>query len=151
MASEIVITVQNVIQGEQTGQTPQVPNPKAAKGDKPNPNALFGAIDAQFLIRASSRIISSTGNNEVSAAISKVARYGFQTVRAFLPPNPIGIATLALSVSADALDKITDDIRKRAAAENEIDTARIKAGLLDVRDARVQTQWFSGRRTFKRV
>jgi hypothetical protein len=73
------------------------------------------------------------------------------TARALLPPNPVGIATLALTVSADALDKITDDIRKRATAENEIDTARIKAGLLDVRDARVQTQWFSGRRTFKRV
>jgi hypothetical protein len=151
MASEIVITVQNVIQGEEAGQTPEVPNPKATKGDKPNPNSLFGAIDAQFLIRASSRIISSTGNNEVSAAISKVARYGFQTVRAFLPPNPIGIATLALTVGADALEKVTDDIRKRATSQNEVDNARIKAGLLDVRDARLKANWFSGRITFKRV
>jgi hypothetical protein len=149
MANEIIITVQNVIQGEQEAGATEVPKPKVKKpkGD----TGILGALDAQFLVRAGTRLISATGNNEVSAAISKVARYGFMTARAILPPNPVGIATLALSVSADALDKITDDIRKRATAENEIDTARIKAGLLDVRDARVQTQWFSGRRTFKRV
>jgi hypothetical protein len=149
MANEIIITVQNVIQGEQEAGATEVPKPKVKKpkGDE----GILGALDAQFLIRGATRLISATGNNEVTAAISKVARYGFMTARALLPPNPVGIATLALSVSADALDKITDDIRKRATAENEIDTARIKAGLLDVRDARVQTQWFSGRRTFKRV
>ena len=149
MANEIIITVQNVIQGEQEAGATEVPKPKVKKpkGDE----GILGALDAQFLIRGATRLISATGNNEVTAAISKVARYGFMTARALLPPNPVGIATLALTVSADALDKITDDIRKRATAENEIDTARIKAGLLDVRDARVQTQWFSGRRTFKRV
>jgi hypothetical protein len=151
MANEIIITVQNVIQGEQESATPAVPKLKAAKGDKPNPNALFGAIDAQFLIRASSRIISSTGNNEVSAAISKVARYGFATVRALLPPNPIGIATLALTISADVLDKVTDDIRKRAKADNDTDNARIKAGLLDVSSTSIKQNWFSGRQTYKRV
>jgi hypothetical protein len=149
MTNEIIITVQNVIQGEQQADVPEVPKPKVKKpkGD----TGILGALDAQFLVRAGSRIISATGNNEISAAISKVARYGFQTVRALLPPNPVGIATLALTVSADALDKITDDIRKRAKADNETDNARIKAGLLDISNVQIKSNWFSGRQTYKRV
>jgi hypothetical protein len=149
MTNEIIITVQNVIQGEQQADVPAVPKPKVKKpkGDE----GILGALDAQFLLRAGTRIISSTGNNEISAAISKVARYGFQTVRALLPPNPVGIATLALTVSADALDKITDDIRKRAKADNETDNARIKAGLLDISNVQIKSNWFSSRQTYKRV
>jgi hypothetical protein len=149
MTNEIIITVQNVIQGEQQADVPEVPKPKVKKpkGD----TGILGALDAQFLVRAGSRIISATGNNEVSAAISKVARYGFQTVRALLPPNPVGIATLALTVSADALDKVTDELRKKAKADNETDNARIKAGLLDITNVQVKSNWFSGRQTYKRV
>jgi len=149
MTNEIIITVQNVIQGEQQADVPAVPKPKVKKpkGDE----GILGALDAQFLVRAGTRIISSTGNNEISAAISKVARYGFQTVRALLPPNPVGIATLALTISADVLDKVTDDIRKRAKADNETDNARIKAGLLDISNVQVKSNWFSGRQTYKRV
>jgi hypothetical protein len=149
MTNEIIITVQNVIQGEQQADVPEVPKPKVKKpkGD----TGILGALDAQFLIRAGSRIISATGNNEISAAISKVARYGFQTVRALLPPNPVGIATLALTVSADALDKVTDELRKKAKADNETDNARIKAGLLDITNVQVKSNWFSGRQTYKRV
>jgi hypothetical protein len=150
MTNEIIITVQNVIQGgEQQADVPEVPKPKVKKpkGD----TGILGALDAQFLLRAGTRIISATGNNEISAAISKVARYGFQTVRALLPPNPVGIATLALTVSADALDKITDDIRKRAKADNETDNARIKAGLLDISNVQIKSNWFSGRQTYKRI
>jgi hypothetical protein len=150
MTNEIIITVQNVIQGgSQQADVPEVPKPKVKKpkGD----TGILGALDAQFLLRAGTRLISATGNNEVSAAISKVARYGFQTVRALLPPNPIGIATLALTVSADALDKVTDELRKKAKADNETDNARIKAGLLDVTNIQVKSNWFSGRQTYKRV
>jgi hypothetical protein len=149
MANEIIITVQNVIQGEQQADVPEVPKPKVKKpkGD----TGILGAIDAQFLLRAGTRIISATGNNEISAAISKVARYGFQTVRALLPPNPIGIATLALTVSADAIEKITDELRKKAKADNETDNARIKAGLLDITNVQIKSNWFSGRQTYKRV
>jgi hypothetical protein len=149
MTNEIIITVQNVIQGEQQADVPAVPKPKVKKpnGDE----GILGALDAQFLLRAGSRIISATGNNEISAAISKVARYGFQTVRALLPPNPVGIATLALTVSADALDKVTDELRKKAKADNETDNARIKAGLLDVSNVQIKSNWFSGRQTYKRV
>jgi hypothetical protein len=149
MTNEIIITVQNVIQGEQQADVPEVPKPKVKKpkGD----TGILGALDAQFLVRAGSRIISATGNNEISAAISKVARYGFQTVRALLPPNPVGIATLALTVSADALDKVTDELRKKAKADNETDNARIKAGLLDITNVQVKSNWFSGRQTYKRV
>jgi hypothetical protein len=149
MTNEIIITVQNVIQGEQQADVPEVPKPKVKKpkGD----TGILGALDAQFLLRAGSRIISATGNNEISAAISKVARYGFQTVRALLPPNPVGIATLALTVSADALDKITDELRKKAKADNETDNARIKAGLLDISNVQIKSNWFSGRQTYKRV
>jgi hypothetical protein len=149
MANEIIITVQNVIQGEQQADVPEVPKPKVKKpkGD----TGILGAIDAQFLLRAGTRIISSTGNNEISAAISKVARYGFQTVRALLPPNPIGIATLALTISADAIEKVTDELRKKAKADNETDNARIKAGLLDITNVQIKSNWFSGRQTYKRV
>jgi hypothetical protein len=149
MTNEIIITVQNVIQGEQQADVPAVPKPKVKKpkGDE----GILGALDAQFLLRAGSRIISSTGNNEISAAISKVARYGFQTVRALLPPNPVGIATLALTISADVIEKVTDDIRKRAKADNETDNARIKAGLLDISNVQIKSNWFSGRQTYKRV
>jgi hypothetical protein len=149
MTNEIIITVQNVIQGEQQADVPEVPKPKVKKpkGD----TGILGALDAQFLLRAGTRIISSTGNNEISAAISKVARYGFQTVRALLPPNPVGIATLALTISADVLDKVSDDIRKRAKADNETDNARIKAGLLDISNVQIKSNWFSGRQTYKRV
>jgi hypothetical protein len=149
MANEIIITVQNVIQGEQEAETPQVPKPKVKKpkGD----TGILGAIDAQFLLRAGSRIISSTGNNEVSAAISKVARYGFQTARALLPPNPMGIATLALTISADVIEKVTDDLRKKATADNETDNARIKAGLLDISEVRIKNNWLTGRQTYRRV
>jgi hypothetical protein len=149
MTNEIIITVQNVIQGEQQADVPEVPKPKVKKpkGD----TGILGALDAQFLLRAGTRLISATGNNEVSAAISKVARYGFQTVRALLPPNPVGIATLALTVSADALDKVTDELRKKAKADNETDNARIKAGLLDITNVQIKSNWFSGRQTYKRV
>jgi hypothetical protein len=149
MANEIIITVQNVIQGEQQADVPAVPKPKVKKpkGDE----GILGALDAQFLLRAGTRIISSTGNNEISAAISKVARYGFQTVRALLPPNPVGIATLALTVSADAIEKVTDELRKKAKADNETDNARIKAGLLDITNVQIKSNWFSGRQTYKRV
>jgi hypothetical protein len=149
MTNEIIITVQNVIQGEQQADVPAVPKPKVKKpkGDE----GILGALDAQFLLRAGTRIISSTGNNEISAAISKVARYGFQTVRALLPPNPIGIATLALTISADAIEKVTDELRKKAKADNETDNARIKAGLLDISDVQIKSNWFSGRQTYKRI
>jgi hypothetical protein len=149
MTNEIIITVQNVIQGEQQADVPAVPKPKVKKpkGDE----GILGALDAQFLLRAGTRIISSTGNNEISAAISKVARYGFQTVRALLPPNPVGIATLALTVSADAIEKVTDELRKKAKADNETDNARIKAGLLDITNVQIKSNWFSGRQTYKRV
>jgi hypothetical protein len=149
MTNEIIITVQNVIQGEQQADVPEVPKPKVKKpkGD----TGILGAIDAQFLLRAGTRIISATGNNEISAAISKVARYGFQTVRALLPPNPVGIATLALTVSADAIEKVTDELRKKAKADNETDNARIKAGLLDITNVQIKSNWFSGRQTYKRV
>jgi hypothetical protein len=149
MTNEIIITVQNVIQGEQQADVPEVPKPKVKKpkGD----TGILGALDAQFLLRAGTRIISSTGNNEISAAISKVARYGFQTVRALLPPNPVGIATLALTISADVLDKVSDNIRKQAKADNETDNARIKAGLLDISNVQIKSNWFSGRQTYKRV
>jgi hypothetical protein len=149
MTNEIIITVQNVIQGEQQADVPAVPKPKVKKpkGDE----GILGALDAQFLLRAGTRIISSTGNNEISAAISKVARYGFQTVRALLPPNPVGIATLALTISADVLDKVSDNIRKQAKADNETDNARIKAGLLDISDVQIKSNWFSGRQTYKRI
>jgi hypothetical protein len=149
MTNEIIITVQNVIQGEQQADVPEVPKPKVKKpkGD----TGILGALDAQFLLRAGSRIISATGNNEISAAISKVARYGFQTVRALLPPNPVGIATLALTISADVLDKVSDNIRKQAKADNETDNARIKAGLLDISNVQIKSNWFSGRQTYKRI
>lgn len=150
MANEIIITVQNVIQGEQEADTPQVPKPKSPKPKEP-PAGILGALDAQFLLRAGSRLISATGNNEISAAISKVARYGFQVARAVLPPNPVGIATLALSISADVLDKVTDDLRKRATADNETDNARIKAGLLDISQVQVKNNWFTGRQTYRRM
>jgi hypothetical protein len=149
MANEIIITVQNVIQGEQQADTPQVPKPKSPKPKEP-PAGILGALDAQFLLRAGSRIISSTGNNEISAAISKVARYGFQVARAVLPPNPVGIATLALTISADVIEKVTDDLRKRATADNETDNARIKAGLLDISQVQVKNNWFTGRQTYRR-
>jgi hypothetical protein len=149
MTNEIIITVQNVIQGEQQADVPEVPKPKVKKpkGD----TGILGAIDAQLLLRAGTRIISATGNNEISAAISKVARYGFQTVRALLPPNPVGIATLALTISADVLDKVSDNIRKQAKADNETDNARIKAGLLDISNVQIKSNWFSGRQTYKRI
>jgi hypothetical protein len=149
MTNEIIITVQNVIQAESQADVPTVPKPKVKKpkGDE----GILGALDAQFLLRAGTRIISSTGNNEISAAISKVARYGFQTVRALLPPNPVGIATLALTISADVLDKVSDNIRKQAKADNETDNARIKAGLLDISNVQIKSNWFSGRQTYKRI
>jgi hypothetical protein len=143
---EIIITVQNQIQTEQQVQTPQVEQQRPTGASD-----VAGAISAQFLVRAGSRLIGATGNSEVSSAISKVAKYGFQTVRALLPPNPIGIATLALTLGADALDKVTDNIRKQAVADNETDNARIKAGLLDISSTQVKSNWFSGRQTYKRV
>ena len=147
--SEIIITVKNQIETEQQSQVPQqvAPTPTTTVSGQ----EVLGAISAQFLVRGANRLIAATGNNEISGAISKVAKYGFQTVRALVPPNPVGIATLALTIAADALDKVTDDIRKKAANENEVDNARIKAGLLDVSQVGVKTNWFSGRQTYRRV
>jgi hypothetical protein len=125
MANEIIITVQNQIQQqEQVAGQVGIQTPSAS-AKKKQADGFLGAIDAQFLVRGANRLLSATGNTE--------------------------IATLALSISADALNKITDDIRKRAAAENEVDNARIKAGLLDVTDVRIQSNWFSGKQTYRRV
>ena len=150
MANEIIITVKNQI--ETTEQEQQVPKPvaKDPATSTVTGRELLGAISAQFLVGASRRLIAATGNNEISGAISKVAKYGFLTMRALLPPNPVGLATLAITISADALDKVTDNIRKQASAENEVDNARIKAGLLDISQTQIRTNWFSGRQTYRR-
>ena len=149
MANEIIITVKNQIE---TTEQQQVPKPitQDATTSTVTGKELGGALTAQFLVGASRRLIAATGNNEISGAISKVAKYGFLTARALLPPNPVGLATLAITISADALDKVTDNIRKQASLENEIDNARIKAGLLDVSQTQIRNNWFSGRQTYRR-
>jgi hypothetical protein len=149
MANEIIITVKNQIE---TTEQQQVPKPitQDATTSTVTGKELGGALTAQFLVGASRRLIAATGNNEISGAISKVAKYGFLTARALLPPNPVGLATLAITISADALDKVTDNIRKQASLENEIDNARIKAGLLDISQTQIRTNWFSGRQTYRR-
>jgi hypothetical protein len=150
MANEIIITVQNQIAEQTATATGQVAaTPKARAKDKPA-EGLLGAIDAQFLLRGANRLLQSTGNNEVNEAIGKITRYGFMISRALMPPNPIGIATLALTVSAEAIGKITDEIRKNASQMNEVDNARIRAGLLDVSQTRITNNWLSGRQTYKR-
>jgi hypothetical protein len=145
--SEIVITVKNQI--EAPSETPEV-TPTTTPTPRTPRDSVGGAITAQFLVRGASRLIASTGNNEISSVISKVAKYGFLTVRAVTPPNPIGIATLAVTIAADALDKVTDQVRKQASLENEVDNARIKAGLLDISQTQIKTNWFSGRQTYRR-
>jgi hypothetical protein len=150
MANEIIITVQNQIAEQSATATGQVgATPKAKAKDKPA-EGLLGAIDAQFLLRGANRLLQATGNNEINQAVGKITRYGFMIGRALLPPNPIGIATLALTVSAEALNKITDNIRKEATQANEVDNARIRAGLLDISQTKITNNWFSGRQTYKR-
>jgi len=150
MAQDIVISVKNEIV-ERVGQ--QVPTPAAPSFRErfvAGAARLTDGITGQFVVRASSKLINATGNTEISSAISKVARYGFLVGRALMPPTPIGVAALSLSVVSDLADKYFDDLRKRAAAENDVDNARIKAGLLDVSDARIRTRFFNGRQRYDR-
>lgn len=147
MANEIIITVKNQI--EAPAEAPETPVPASPKTkEKDN---IKGAITAQFLVSGANRLLAATGNQEFSSVVSKVARYGFAIGRAIAPPTPIGIATLAVTIASDALDKITDAARKQAQAENEVDNARIKAGLLDISQTKVQTKWFTSRQTYRRV
>lgn len=149
MANEIVITVKNQIETPTEAQE-VAPTPTTTPTARTPRDSVRGAITAQFLVSGANRLIASTGNSEISSVVSKVAKYGFLTVRALTPPTPIGVATLAVSIASDALDKVTDQVRKQASLENEVDNARIKAGLLDISQTQIKTNWFSGRQTYRR-
>jgi hypothetical protein len=147
MANEIIITVKNQIENAEQTEVPSVPTPKVPK--KPNDD-IKGPITAQLLVGGANRLLATTGNTELTSAISKVSRYGFLAMRIATNPTPATLATLAITLSADALDKITEQARKEAEAENQVDNARIKAGLLDISQTKIKTKWFSGRQTYRR-
>ena len=147
MANEIIITVKNQIEGTTQAETP-VPTPTTPTA-RPRDD-IKGPITAQILVSGANRLLATTGNPEITSAISKVSRYGFLALRLATNPTPAGLATLAVSLSADALDRVIEQARKQATAENEVDNARIKAGLLDISQTQIKTKWFSGRQTYRR-
>lgn len=113
----------------------------------------WSGISAQFAIRAGRQLISATGNTQVSQVLQKATQYGFGVARIIASggTDVAAMAGLALNLANDAMRKANENARKLAKSQNEIDLARMNAGLLDMSDVTsIKTHWWSGRYKYGR-
>lgn len=78
--------------------------------------------------------------NEISGVVTTGVRYA-----GMISKGPVGVALVALDLGAQALAKAMENAKKIAAINNESDVARIMAGTLDVSNADISTNYFTGR------
>lgn len=129
-------------------QTPIVSQPQQGASVVPNQPkgvSVGGAISLQFAVEQGSRLLNATGNQEIANAVSTTGRYGFLGARAVM-----GDPTAQITLLIMATTKLLEQVRKQAEELNEIDTARIKAGLMNVEGVRVNKSFLTGRYNYSR-
>lgn len=144
--SDIRIDITNTIAGQTSGG---VGTPSATGTQGVN----WSAISAQFLVTGARKLIGATGNSEIASFMKKGAKYGFGAMRILASggTDVAAIAGMALDIAGDAISKANEVARKQATMENEIDAARVRAGLLDLSETtRVSENWWSGRYEYGR-
>lgn len=145
MENKIIIDVTNQVQlqAAPSGETMQ---PSGA-------GVNWSAISSQFLVSGARKLVGATGNSQLSGFLRESGKYGFAAMRIIASGGTdiAAIAGMALDIGAEALRKANENARKIAKTENEVDMARIKAGLLDISNTNNITQsWWSGRYRYGR-
>ena len=127
--NRIIVDIQNVV----IDQTGAASREGGMMGSVPStPNQIFGAISAQLLIKSASRLISASGNQELSKAMNQGASYLFLGARA-LSMDPTAIITLGVKLISDVsklIDEFEQQKRDQAQAYNELDMMKMMTGQL---------------------
>lgn len=113
----------------------------------------FGAISSQFLVAGGRKLISATGNTELARFLGESGKYGFAVSRIIASggTDVTAAAGLALDLAGEALKKATETAKAQAKLQNDVDMARLRAGLLDLSATdKITTNWWSGRYTYGR-
>ena len=110
---------------------------------------VLGAISAQFMIQGGVKLANSLGNAQLSRALGESTKFAFLGVQ-MLSGNPMAVATLGLELASQAIKVATQNKKDMAKMMNEIDNARMKAGLLDISGATVSENAFTGRYKYGR-
>lgn len=143
MPNEIKVEINSTLRLENAqGQTL---DPKA-QGQMGN---VLGALSAQFLVQGGVKLANSLGNAQLSRALGQGTKFAFLGVQ-MLSGNPLAVATLGLDLASEAIKVAMQNKRDMAKMMNEIDNARIKAGLLDISGATVSENAFTGRYKYGR-
>ena len=125
--------------------------PTSIAGSKGSGNgkSFSNALTAQFLVGAGTRLLNASGNSGVSQAVGMVGKYAFLGARAFVG-DPAAIAALAVDLATVALTEVRKNMTDQAVMQNETDTARAQAGLLDLSGIKVTKHFFTGRYQYNR-
>ena len=140
---KIVIEVNNNLKvTSASGQQVQAQTQK--RGD------IGSALSAQFLVQGGVRLANSLGNQQLSQVLSEGAKYTFLATKIMTGANPMALATLGLNLASEAIQRIVKLEKDKAKRLNELDNARIKAGLLVIGNSQVSENWITGRYKYGR-
>lgn len=144
-----------------TNQVESTATPSASPNQQTAPTTLAGpkgsgngksfsnALTAQFLIESGNKLLNATGNSQISQALAMAGKYTFLGIRAF-SGDPSAIAALAVDLASTALAEVRKNFTEQAMIQNEVDTARAQAGLLDLGGVKVTKHFFTGRYQYNR-
>lgn len=107
--------------------TPQVQNNTPTS--IPNQGGGFGqAISASFLIQSGRKLISASGNSQISQAIGNTVKYGTLTLQLFNPATAVPAAlTMAVELASQALQKV-NELKQEAQMNNQAQYNQIIGG-----------------------
>ena len=139
----IVLEINNNVSVQ--GQTGQPVTPRTnQRGD------VGSALSAQFLVQGGVRLANSLGNQQLSQALSEGAKYGFLASKILMSANPVALATLGINLASEAIQRIVKIEKEKAKQANEVDNARIRAGLMVIGNAQISENFFTGRYKYGR-
>lgn len=107
--------------------TPQVQNNTPTS--IPNQGGGFGqAISASFLIQSGRKLISASGNSQISQAIGNAVKYGTLTLQLFNPATAVPAAlTMAVELASQALQKV-NELKQKVQENNQTQYNKILSG-----------------------
>ena len=124
----IPITVElqaNGTVGKRTTKTTQT-STTTKKEDKEKKSGIGEALSAGLLIESSKKLLSATGNSEMSGAIEKTVKYGTLIARS-VAGDVTAMVTLAVEISASALMKV-QELKQEAQINNDAMYNKILTG-----------------------
>lgn len=116
----IPITVElqaNGTVGKRTTNTTTQTSTTTKKEDKEKKSGIGEALSAGLLIESSKKLLSATGNSEMSGAIEKTVKYGTLIARS-VAGDVTAMVTLAVEISASALMKV-QELKQEAQINND--------------------------------